>query len=379
MRFLLFVMSMLVSLTVTSVESAVRMYQVAAEDDWALLAERHGLDEWQLRDDINRGRAPEVLLPGDWIRVPAPAYGDNAFLTELSPPPNVQTQKSEQMMLTLAGAMKAAAEDRLDAFVERQTSDLTDDTLLYGTNQLSSLPWISPESWGWDYQLPLFDKEPRFSSRMALPLSPRWKGEAGVDYRDERTTYQLGLNVRQPLSGRWQGQVSPVFDFQDGNAHRRAGLTLSLLHPDWRLGVSRYQALSGWRQGPDGWERPASGQLWFGEGSVPFVPGLTMALSRYRWHGKQLSLQGSGDRYQASSAQQWSLSYAPWEQLLRIKTELRSNNRQQYESRVRLALELPLDFRKEFRPRRTDAGLLDYQPLRHHSVMVLEQSAYKGW
>lgn len=382
MRCILFALSLLASLPLWSTEFPVVMYQVIEGEDWLLLAERHGLTEQQLRDDYNTERSSAELHPGDWIRVPdaGPTVASPALFPSLGSLYAPEAPTHEKMALTLAGAMKAAAEDRLDVFVERQTSSLTDETLLFGTRQLTSLPWVSPESWGWDYQLPLFDKEPRFNSRMALPLSRRWKGETGVDYRFQRLTYQLGLNYRQQLSGRWYGQFSPVFDYQDDNAHRRVGLTLALLHPDWRMGVSRYRGVSGWRYGPGGWERPASGQLWFGEGRVPFVPGLTMALSRYRWQGNQLSLQGSADRSQATGAHQWSLSYSPWQQLLWIQTDIRDNNRQQYDSRIRLRLELPLSLSGgEFWPRRLDLGFLDYQPLRHHSVMMLEQGPYKAW
>lgn len=380
MRCILFALSLLVSLAPRAADIPVVMYQVVDGEDWALLAEHYGLSEQQLRDDYNGERQTVALHQGEWIRVPgsAPVVASHpSFPSLVLPSPADST--NDKMMLTLAGAMKAAAEDRLDMFVERQTSSLTDETLLFGSRQLSTLPWISPEAWGWDYQLPLFDKDPRFNSRMALPLSRRWKGELGVDYRLQRLTYQLGLNYQQPLVGDWRAQVAPVLDYQDDTAHRRGGLTLSLAHPDWRMGISRYQRLSGWRQGSDGWERPASGQLWFGEGRVPFVSGLTMAVSRYRWQGDTLSLQGSGDSNQASAAHQWSLSYSPW-QLLRLQTDFRGNNKRQYESRIRLGIELPLDLNSGWLwPRRPDLGLLSYQPMRHHSVMVLEQAAYRGW
>ncbi|GAA3551194.1 inverse autotransporter beta domain-containing protein [Zobellella aerophila] len=378
MRCILFALSLLMSPPLWPLELPVVMYQVVEGEDWVLLASRHGLSEQQLRDDYNAELSTAELVQGDWIRVPGPAVAPALFppLVSLSAP---QQPANEKMMLTLAGAMKAAAEDRLDMFVERETSSLTDETLLFGTRQLSALPWISPEAWGWDYQLPLFDKDLRFNSRMALPLSGRWKGEMGVDYRLERLTYQLGLNYRQPLLGAWHAQVAPVVDYQDEYEHRRAGVTLALAHPDWRMGISRYRRFSGWRHGPDGWERPASGLLWFGEGRMPFVSGLTMAVSRYQWQGHRLSLQGSGDNDRASAAHQWSLSYSPW-QRFRIQTDLRSNNQRQYESRVKLGIELPLSLSGGwFWPRRPDLGLLNYQPLRHHSVMVLEQAAYEAW
>ncbi|WP_116475693.1 inverse autotransporter beta domain-containing protein [Zobellella maritima] len=381
MRCILFALSLLASQPLCSSEPPVVMYQVVEGDDWPLLAERYRLTERQLRDGYNAERKSPELHPGDWIRVPDPGrvVASPALFPALDSLSISEEPTNKKMVLTLAGAMKAAAEDRLDMFVERQTSSLTDETLLFGSRQLSTLPWVSPEFLGWDYQLPLFDKELRFNSRMALPLSRRWKGELGVDYRLQRLTYQLGLNYRQPLFGSWHAQLAPVLDYQDDHAHRRAGLTLTVGHPDWRMGISRYRRLSGWRYGPDGWERPASGVLWFGEGRMPFVPGVTVAVSRYRWQGNRLSLQGSGDNDQASAAHQWSLSYSPW-QLFRIQTDFRGNNQRQYESRVKLGIELPLNLSGGwFWPRRPDLGLLNYQPLRHHSVMALEQADYSAW
>ncbi|MGO1248016.1 MAG: inverse autotransporter beta domain-containing protein [Oceanisphaera sp.] len=383
---------------------SVALHQVVPGESWRLLAARYQLSERELRRDFNPQRFMTTLTPGDWIWVPdalnpktrtkstqamaidaqfppSIATASHASqhqsrplrLPQLGPPDPIRGPKTDRVLLTLATAAKAAALNKIDQFVEQQSSDFADSTLSFGSRQISSLLWLNPESWSWDYQLPLFDKEPQLSSRMALPVRWNWQGELGVDYRDDRLTYQAGLHFEQPLTNAISGHIEPVLDYQTSWEHQRGGLLLFLEHQDWTLGAGQYQPLSDWQQEAGRQERPASGQLLFGEGRLGWVPGLSVSGEYYQWQGSQLNLYGSGDKYKAPLSRQWSINYSPWK-VLTLKSALLSNSKDKFESRVSLGVELPLGVSPaQWWQRLTDKTRYDhYQPLQHHKVMVLE-------
>lgn len=394
MQYFLLFFWLLLSVSLQASGPVMVMHQVVPGENWALLAQRYQLGERQLRLEFNGDRFMQPLSAGEWVWVPdraalaiparnhdpavpvrsaEPSPSLPATLPQLGPPDPAAAPKTELVLLAVAEAARAAATDQLDSFVERQTASLTDETLQFGTEQLTALPWLNPDYWDWDYQLPLFDKDPRLNSRMALPVSSRLSSELGLDFRDDRLTYQFGLHYRQIVGEALSAHLEPVFDYQEQAAHRRGGLLLFLSHPDWTLGAGQYQGISAWRPGRSGAERPASGQLWFGEGQLGWVPGLSLSGQQYRWQGKQLSLFGSGDKYQASQARQWSLNYSPW-RIFRLQTSLLSNSKDRYESRVRLSIELPLRLAPEqwWQTVESRQRYDRYQPLQHHKVMVLE-------
>jgi hypothetical protein len=399
MRYFLLLMSLCFSMLSQAAGPLMVMHQVLPGDSWRSLAARFQLTERQLRLNFNNERFMTPLTTGDWIWVPdrppeesqskmpvatgtaAKALQPSITVTvsppfelpRLGPPDPDLAPKTDRILLTIATAARAAATDQLDQFVEQQGASLADDTLLFGSRQLSELPWLNPEQWNWDYQLPLFDKEPLLSSRMALPVMSRWQGELGLDYRDERLTYQAGLHFEQPLTETINGHLEPVMDYQTPWQHRRGGLLLFLDHRDWTLGAGQYRALSGWQRQGGRLERPASGRLWFGEGRLGFVPGLSVSGRYYQWQGRQLSLYGSGDKYKAALSRQWSLNYSPW-RIFRLQSSLLSNSNDNFESRFRLGIELPL----EMAPGQWWRSLMEkprydrYRPLQHHKVMVLQ-------
>ncbi|MGB5855003.1 MAG: inverse autotransporter beta domain-containing protein [Oceanisphaera sp.] len=395
----------------------VAMHQVMLGESWRLLAARYQLNERVLRRDFNPQRFMTPLTQGDWIWVPdrsAPSVPTRAVqikankatlpsslpsslsaprhtvrpsdlpstpqpesittrLPQLGRPNPELAPQTDRVLLTLATAAKAAAMNNIDTFVEQQGERLADNTLSFGSHQLSEWLWFNPELWNWDYQLPLFDKDPLLSSQMALPIMANWQGELGVDYRDERLTYQAGLHFEQPLTATVSGHVEPVMDYQADWDHQRGGLLLFLEHRDWTLGAGQYQPLSGWRQQAGRQERPAAGQLLFGEGRLGMVPGLSVSGKYYQWQGRQLNLYGSGDKYKAPQSRQWSLNYSPWE-ILTLKSSLLSNSKDKFESRVSLGIELPLGiepglwWQSLIEKTRYDS----YLPLQHNNVMVLE-------
>ncbi|WP_417617351.1 inverse autotransporter beta domain-containing protein [Oceanisphaera sp.] len=404
---------LLLSLSVSGWSQAaslsVARHQVMPGESWRSLAGDYQLSERALRRDFNPQRFMTPLIPGDWIWVPdrslrnsrsvkenaaalppteakpshvlAEPTGESlpearavsASLPQLGPPDPAHAPKTDRVLLTLATAARAAATNNLDKFVEQQGMTLADDTLSFGSQQLSEWLWLTPEQWNWDYQLPLFDKEPLLSSRMALPVMSNWQGELGIDYRDERLTYQAGMHFEHPLTATVSGHVEPVLDYQAGWDHQRGGLLLFLEHQDWTLGAGQYQPLSGWQQQAGRRERPASGQLWFGEGRLGMVPGLSVSSRYYRWQGRRLDLYGSGDKYKAALSRQWSLNYSPW-RIFRLQSSLLSNSKDKFESRLRVGIELPLGLA----PGQWWQSLMAkprydrYQPLQHHQVMVLE-------
>ncbi|MBO1520355.1 inverse autotransporter beta domain-containing protein [Oceanisphaera pacifica] len=388
----------------------VAMHQVKEGETWRLLAEHYGLSERELRHDFNPQRFLVPLAAGDWVWVPnhadvaspqqltqvqpatppvitkaitkattktAPSRAQSqpqaSALPQLGRPDPTSAPKADKVLFTLASAAKAAALNNIDKFVEQQSSHIADSTLSFGSRQLSSLLWLSPESWSWDYQLPLFDKDPQLRSRLALPVRRNWQGELGVDYRDDRLTYQAGLHFEQPLTHRISGHVEPILDYQAGQDHQRGGLLLFLEHPDWTLGAGQYQPLSDWQQQAGRQERPAAGQLLFGEGRLGWVPGLSISGEYYQWQGSQLDLYGSGDKYKAPLSRQWSLNYSPW-QVLTLKSALLSNSKDKFESKISLGVELPLGVSPtQWWQSLTDTSRYDhYQPLQHHKVMVIE-------
>ncbi|MDP5293720.1 inverse autotransporter beta domain-containing protein [Oceanimonas sp. CHS3-5] len=396
------------------------MHQVSEGENWAGLAQRYQLTERTLRWEFNRERFMVPLAPDDWIWVPervpeqvpervpeqvparvpervsdkppssavagpvparlsssaAPAtsaaHASTMSLPGLGRPDPARAPRSGELLQTLASAARAAATDDLDGFVLAQTELLADDTLSFGTSRLASLPWLNPSDWYWDYQLPLFDQDAEVNSQLALPVWKALNTELGVDYRDDRLTYQLGLHYRQPLASDRLLHIEPLFDYQEHSAHRRGGLLLWLEQNDWRLGAAQYRPLSPWRL-EQRRERPAAGRIWFGEGRVKALPGLSVSGRHYRWRGEQLRLFGSGDRHKAAASTQWSLNYAPW-RILRLQTSLLSNSENEVESRLRLMLELPLRLAPGLWWRMAStSGELGYRPLQYHRVMVLEQ------
>lgn len=405
---------LLLSLSVSGLSQAaspiVARHQVMPGESWRSLADHYQLNERRLRRDFNPQRFMTPLTQGDWIWVPdrsprghlsmkesttalpptaakpsralaeprgarlPEAMASSARLPQLGPPDPTQGPKTDRVLLTLATAARAAATDKLDQFVEQQGTTLADNTLSFGSRQLSEWLWLSPEQWSWDYQLPLFDKEPLLNSRMALPIMPSWQGELGIDYRDERLTYQAGMHFEHPLTATISGHVEPVVDYQASWEHQRGGLLLFLDHKDWTLGAGQYQPLSGWQRQAGRRERPASGQVWFGEGRLGMVPGLSVSSRYYQWQGRQLDLYGSGDKYKAALSRQWSLNYSPW-RIFRLQSSLLSNSKDKFESRFRLGVEFPLGIA----PGQWWQSLMDkprydhYQPLQHHKVMVLER------
>ncbi len=412
------------------------MHQVAAGETWRLVAKQHQLTERQLRLHYNQARFMTPLTPGDWIWVPnsdtTATYAtlsqtDTAFETKitalaqsasasalpskptqdrthpestapaasvavgseqaalskaqrddnlprLGPPDPTLAPKTAQLKLTLASAAQAAANHKLDKFVEQHSSSLADSTLSLGSQQLSDWLWLSPEYWSWDYQLPLFDKELLFNSSLALPLGNQLQGEVGVDYRDQRLTYQAGLNIERELGGNIHAHLEPVLDYQASWDHQRGGVLLYLAEPDWTLGAGQYQPLSGWQQQEGRSERAAAGQVVFGEGRLGWVPGLSVSSQYYQWQGQRLNLYGSGDKYKAPMSRQWSLNYTPW-QILRLQSSLLSNSKGKFESRLRLGVELPLGLEPGlwWKSVLQQADYRHYQPLQHHQVLVLEQ------
>ena len=399
---------LLLSLSISGLSQAagpvMTMHQVVSGESWRILAGRYQLSERTLRRDFNARRFMAPLTPGEWIWVPARSPQDNSIsrkntavlsaplpmpealverpaepltpapsLPRLGPPDPALAPKTDRVLLTLATAARAAATDRLDQFVEQQGATLADSTLSFGSRQLSELPWLNPEQWSWDYQLPFFDKAPMLNSRMALPIMSQWQGELGLDYRGERLTYQAGLHFEHPLTSTIRGHVEPVIDYQAGWEHQRGGVLMFLDHKDWTLGAGQYQPLSGWQQQAGRRERPASGQVWFGEGRLGVVPGLSVSSRYYQWQGRKLDLYGSGDKDKAALSRQWSLNYSPW-RIFRLQSSLLSNSEDNLESRFRVGIELPLGVA----PGLWWQSLMDkprydhYQPLQHHKVMVLE-------
>lgn len=400
------------------------MHQVAVGETWSLVAKQYQLTERQLRLHYNQTRFMTPLTPGDWIWVPnsdfratnataltklssalpsKPTYPEpepepepeselaapisvvseqvvppktqrDDNLPRLGPPDPTLAPKAAQLKLTLASAAQAAANHKLDKFVEQQSSSLADSTLSFGSQQLSDWLWLSPEHWSWDYQLPLFDKELLFNSSLALPLGNQLQGEVGIDYRDQRLTYQAGLNIEHELGGSINAHLEPLLDYQAGWDHQRGGVLLYLAEPDWTLGAGQYQPLSGWQQQEGRSERAAAGQVVFGEGRLGWVPGLSVSSQYYQWQGQRLNLYGSGDKYKAPMSRKWSLNYTPW-QILRLQSSLLSNSKGKFESRLRLGVELPLGLEPGlwWKSVLQQADYRHYQPLQHHQVLVLEQ------
>jgi len=398
MRYFLLLMSLCFSILSQASGPLMVMHQVLPGESWRSLAASFQLTERQLRLSFNNERFMTPLATGDWIwvpdrppavqsRMPVASRSAATFpraslpaaiktpveLLRLGPPDPGLAPKTDRVLLTIATAARAAATDQLDQFVEQQGASLADDTLMFGSRQLSELPWLNPEQWNWDYQLPLFDKEPLLSSRMALPVMPNWQGELGLDYRDERLTYQAGLHFEHPFTDAISGHLEPVMDYQTSWQHSRGGLLMFLDHRDWTLGAGQYRALSGWQRQGGRLERPASGRQWFGEGRLGFVPGLSVSGRYYQWQGQQLSLFGSGDKYKAALSRQWSLNYSPW-RIFRLQSSLLSNSQDKFESRFRLGIDLPLGMA----PGQWWQSLMEkprydrYRPLQHHKVMVLE-------
>lgn len=384
------------------------MHQVVPGESWRILAARYQLSERTLRRDFNAQRFMAPLTSGEWIWVPVlspqdhSTSGENSAalppplpmpevlvessrslpaeplapapsLPQLGPPDPALAPKTDRVLLTLATAARAAATDKLDQFVEQQGATLADSTLSFGSRQLSELSWLNPEQWSWDYQLPFFDKDPMLNSRMALPIMSQWQGELGLDYRDERLTYQAGLHFEHPLTATVTGHVEPVIDYQAGWEHQRGGVLLFLDHKDWTLGAGQYQPLSGWQQQAGRRERPASGQVWFGEGRLGMVPGLSVSSRYYQWQGRKLDLYGSGDKDKAALSRQWSLNYSPW-RIFRLQSSVLSNSEDNLESRFRVGIELPLGVAPGlwWQSLMDKPGYDHYQPLQHHKVMVLE-------
>ncbi|WP_157420087.1 inverse autotransporter beta domain-containing protein [Oceanisphaera avium] len=388
-----------------------KLHQVQAGETWPVLAARYQLSERQLRVRYNQARFMTPLSAGEWIWLPSSevissplpthaktlsiSYQPTVAATVSKPAPTPTTAKSasyesslpqlgrpnpkqapraSQLQLTLASAAKAAADDKLDKFLEQQSSHWADSTLSFGSAQLSDLLWGSPEHWSWDYQLPLFDKELLFNSRFALPLTKQVQGEVGVDYRDQRLTYQAGLNIEHALTPQTYVHLEPVMDYQSSWEHQRGGLLLYVSKPDWTLGAGRYYPLSGWQQQAGQFERAAAGQVVFGEGRLDWLPGLSVSSQFYQWQGKRLNLYGSGDKYKATMSRKWSLNYAPW-QILRLQSSVLSNSKDKFETRFRLGVELPISLKPGLWWKNTQqsSDYQSYQPLQHHSVLVLEQ------
>lgn len=389
---------------------SVSIYEVLPEDSWRSLAAHFQLSERQLRLDYNASRFMVPLAAGEHIWVPErqaeqePAPAATALFYTLTHPPhkaattplNTATAskptmapsrplpqlgrpnpalapKSHKMLLTVATAAQAAATNKLEKFVEQQSSMLADNTLSFGSQRLSQWLPLQPQQWDWDYQLPLFDKKPKFNSRMALPVSNAWQGELGVDYRDERLTYQAGLHFSQPFTQRISGHITPVMDYQTKLDHQRAGLLVSLQSQDWTLGAGQYQPLSEWRTDAGRLERPAAGQLLFGEGRIAGISGLSISGQYYQWQGQQLQLYGSGDKHKAALSRQWALNYSPWK-ILKLQSALLSNSKHDFEPTFQVGIELPLGVAlgKWWQPLSSHSRYDDYQPLQHHKVMVLE-------
>lgn len=411
------------------------MHQVRQGESWGLVAAQHRLTERQLRLHYNQDRFMTPLKPGEWIWLPrlamsgigmsgidipsdsseaqsvganlpetkakpgralnsiassssshqtstptasathglaSPDHSQN--LPRLGPPDPKQAPKAALLKLKLARAAEAAANHKLDSFLEQQSSNLADSSLSFGSAQISDLLWLSPEQWSWDYQLPLFDKELLFNSRMALPLTKQVQGEVGVDYRDQRLTYQAGLNLEQPLGAGIAAHLAPVMDYQTEWQHQRGGVLLYLSDADWTLGAGQYQPLSGWQQQAGVAERAAAGQVLFSEGRLGWVPGLSVSSQFYQWHGRRLDLYGGGDKYKAAMSRKWSLNYAPW-QIFRLQSSLLSNSKDKFETRLRLGVELPLGVEPGlwWKSLLQQADYRHYQPLQHHQVLVLEQ------
>lgn len=368
------------------------MHQVAAGESWSGLAARYRLSERRLRFEFNPERFLVPLAPGDWVWVPdsaprtitantqaddtlqaariiTPPVAHATALPELGRPNPAAAPKADDVLLTLASAAKAAASDDIDSFLLSQTELLADDTLLFGTSRLAELPWLNPSDWHWDYQLPLFDRDAEVNTQLALPVWQRLHSELGVDYRDDRLTYQLGLHYQHDFLAGSELHLEPLFDYQDDTAHKRGGLLLWLEHQDLRLGAAQYRPLSAWRFG----ERPAAGSVWFGEGNISALPGLSISGRRYQWQGSQLQLFGSGDKYKAAASEQWSLNYSPW-RIVRLQTSLLNNSENELDSRIRLMFELPLRLApgRWWQPAdKHSRG--KYRPLQYHRVMVLEQ------
>lgn len=380
------------------------MYQVQAADTWASVARHYQVSERTLRVRYNYARFMTALSMNDWIWVPnvevlvRAQATDNTVATETlnSPRPvaantlaNTQysptrlpqlasapanpTAKFDRLKLTLASAAKAAADDKLEVFITQQGASLADSTLALGSSRVSDLLWVNPEQWYWDYQLPLFDKEPLLNSRMGLPLFGDWQGELGIDYRDQRVTYQAGLNIDRKLGEHISGHLEPVLDYQANTEHQRGGVLLYLTHSNWVVGGGQYQPLSDWQYQEQREERAAAGQILFAEGRLGWLPGLSVSSEYYQWQGEQLNLQGSGDKHQAAQSRQWSINYSSW-RILRLKSSVLSNSKDQFESKFQLGIELPLGgtsgqwWRRT--PQTTDFQQL--QPLQHHKVLVLE-------
>lgn len=417
------------SLLAQAASPVMMMHEVAHGETWRNLAARHQLTERQLRLNYNRARFMTPLTPGDWIWLPktqpdaryasaqavavthltlsdltpshlanttslnsqalkhasaqstaepdlssTPLVASRSILPSLGPPNPSQAPKGAKLKLTLASAVQAAANQKLDKFVEQQSSSLADSTLSFGSAQLSDWLWLNPEHWSWDYQLPLFDKELLFNSRMALPLTKQLQGEVGVDYRDQRVTYQAGLNIEQALSADLNVHLEPVLDYQADWEHQRGGVLVYLADDNWTLGAGQYQPLSGWQRQEGRSERAAAGQVLFGEGQLGWLPGLSVSSQYYQWQGRRLNLYGSGDKYKAPMSQQWSLNYTPW-RIFRLQTSLLSNSKDKFESRLRLGVEFPLGVEpgQWWRNLQQHTDYRHYQPLQHHQVLVLEQ------
>lgn len=388
------------------------IYEVVPGDSWCSLANHYQLSERQLRLDYNASRFMVPLAAGEYIWVPelpanhepvptstalsytamhtghktattplsttvvsSPVVAKSSFeaLPQLGRPNPARAPKSHKVLLTVATAAQAAATNKLEKFVEQQSSALADNTLSFGSQRLSQWLPLQPQQWDWDYQLPLFDKKPKFNSRMALPVSKAWQGELGVDYRDERLTYQAGLHFSQPLTQHISGHITPVMDYQTKLDHQRAGLLVSLQSQDWTLGAGQYQPLSEWRTDAGRLERPAAGQLLFGEGRIAGVSGLSVSGQYYQWEGQQLQLYGSGDKHKAALSRQWAVNYSPWK-ILKLQSALLSNSKHDFESTFQVGIELPLGVApgKWWQPLSNSSRYDNYQPLQHHKVLVLE-------
>lgn len=165
----------------------------------------------------------------------------------------------------------------------------------------------------------------------------------GLRYKDNRTTWNIGLGART-FQGNWLLGINSFYDYDMTGENKRWGIGGEAWTDYLKLSANSYFGITNWHQSRDFTdynERPANGFDVRADAYLPAYPQLGAKLMYEKYKGDNVALFGTSNLQHAPSAVTLGVNYTPIP-LLTVGVDHKQGQGNKHDSRLQLAMNFQL-------------------------------------
>jgi hypothetical protein len=125
-----------------------------------------------------------------------------------------------------------------------------------------------------------------------------WFNQGGIVHENDRTTLNLGVGRRSITDNNLvMFGINAFYDHEFPDHHQRGSVGLEILSTPFQLTGNIYESISGYKSDLDGGNaKPASGHDYKVSTAMPYLPGITLSMRQFEWHGEDGARNSSGQK-----------------------------------------------------------------------------------